>query len=133
MWGLPCYQPLTLLLGQAHDTPTPHCLGYLYNALCAFASPDHQCSHEQRDGDGEHDERAEDAVGRVPQCSARDGAFAEVVMVDSDEEFVHFWIGPETANLVCHMLGAVSQLPVAPVGTKKKRGCQGTQLGLSLV
>lgn len=96
-----------------------------------LAPPDHQCSHEQCDCDGEHDERAEDAGGRIPQRSARDGAFAEVVMVDSDEEFVYFWVGPETANLVCHMLGTVGELPVAPVGTK--RGCQRTWLGRSLV
>lgn len=52
-------------------------------------------------------------------------------MVDSDEESVHFRIGPETANRVRHVLGAVSELPIAPVDTK--RGCQETQLGLSFV
>lgn len=113
-----------LLQGQAHGFPIPHHLGYLHDALCALAPPDYQCSHEQRDRNGERDERAEDAVGRVPQGPARDGALAEVAMVDSDEEFVHFWIGPETANLVCHVLGAVSELPIAPVDTK--RGCQET-------
>lgn len=90
-----------------------------------LAPPDHQSSHEQRDCDGEHDEGAEDAVGRVLKCSAGDGALAEVEMVDREEEFVHFRVRPETANIVCHILGAVSELPIAPVGGKKKRGCQG--------
>ena len=116
-----------LLLGQAHGSPVPHCLGCLHDALCALASPDYQCSHEQRDRNGERDERAEDAVGRVPQGPAGDGALAEVAMVDSDEELVHFWVGPETANLVRHMLGAVSELPIAPVDTK--RGCHSVSGG----
>lgn len=37
-------------------------------------------------------------------------------MVDSDEESVHFRIGPETANRVRHVLGAVSELPIALYG-----------------
>lgn len=110
-----------LLLGQAHGSPIPHHLGYLHDALCALAPPDHQCSHEQRDRNGEHNERAENAVGRVPQGPARDGALAEVLMVNLDEEPVHFRIGPETANLVRHVLGAVSKLLIAPVDSK--RGC----------
>lgn len=81
-----------------------------------LAPPDHQSSHEQRDCDGEHDEGAEDAVGRVLKCSAGDGALAEVEMVDREEEFVHFRVRPETASTVCHILGAVSELPIAPVG-----------------
>lgn len=93
---------LMLLLGQAHGSPIPHHLGHLHDALCALAPPDHQGSHEQCDCNGEHNERAEDAVGRVPQGPARDRALAEVAVVDSNEELVHFWIGPETANLVCH-------------------------------
>lgn len=104
---------------------------YLHDALCAFAPPGHQCSHEQCDRNGESNERAQNAVGRVPQGPARDGALAEVAMVDSDEESVHFRIGPETANLVGYVLGAVSELPIAPVDTK--RSCQETKLGLRLV
>lgn len=127
MWGL----SLMLLLGQAHGSPIPYHLGHLHDALCALAPPDHQGSHEQCDRNGEHNERAEDAVGRVPQSPAGDWALAEVAVVDSNEELVHFWIGPETANLVCHELGAVSELPIAPVDTKRSR--QETQLGLSLV
>lgn len=105
-----------LLLGQAHGSPIPHHRGHLHDALCALAPPDYQRSHEQCDRNGKHNERAEDAVGRVPQGPAGDGALAEVVMVDTKEEFVHFRIGPETANLVCHELGAVSELPIAPYG-----------------
>lgn len=127
MWGL----PLMLLLGQAHGSLIPHHLGYLHNALCALASPDHQCSHEQCDCNGERNERAENAVGRVPQGPARDGALAEVAMVDSDEESVHFRIGPETADLARYVLSAVSEVPVAPVDTK--RSCQETQLELRCV
>lgn len=102
--------------------PIPHHLGYLHDALCALAPPDHQCSHEQRDRNGESNERAQNAVGRVPQGPARDGALAEVAMVDSDEESVHFRVGPETTNLVRYVPGAVSELPIAPVDTK--RSCQ---------
>lgn len=127
MWDL----LVMLLLGQAHGSPIPHHLGYLHNALCALAPPDYQCGHEQRDRNGERNERAEDAVGRVPQGPARDGALAEVLMVDSDEEPIHFRIGPETANLLCHVPGAVRELPIAPVDTK--RGYQETQLGLRLL
>lgn len=85
-----------------------------------LAPPDHQSSHEQRDCDGKHDERAEDTVGRVLKCSAGDGALAEVEMVNREEEFVHFRVRPETASTVCHILGAVSELPIAPVGKKKR-------------
>lgn len=105
-----------LLLGQTHGSPIPHHLGHLHDALCALAPPDYQRSHEQCDRNGEHNERAEDAVGRVPQGPAGDGALAEVATVDSKEEFVHFRIGPETASLVCHELGAASELPIAPYG-----------------
>lgn len=120
LWDLPRYQPrMLLLLGQAHDAPTPHHPGYLHDALGVLAPPDHQGSHEQRDCDGEHDEGAEDAVGRVLKCSARNGALAEVEMVDCDEEFVHFRVRPETADIVCHVLSAESEVPIAPVGKEK--------------
>lgn len=90
----------------------------LHNALGALASPDHQPSHEQGHQDGHHNEGAEDADGRVLQGPARDRAASEVVLVDSDEELIHRRVWPVAVQPTHHVLGAVSELSVAPADRK---------------
>lgn len=115
--------------GQAHSCPAsqpglpPQCGGQLpgrglHDALCAFASPDHQRRHEQRHQDGHHNEGAEDAAGRVPHGPAGHWAASKVALVDSDEEAVHRRVRPEAAQLLHHLPGAVCELSVAPADGK---------------
>lgn len=84
----------------------------LHDPLAAFAPPNHQGCHEQSDQDGHNDEGTEDPVGRVPEKPSRHGAVVEVLLVNSDEEFVHQPVGPVAVQPLRHQVCAVRQLAV---------------------
>jgi len=120
-------------LGTPHDAPLPGssqktecfrgagvpsplpCAGggaSLDDALAAFAPPHHQRRHQQGDEDGQQDEGAEDAVGRVVQRPAGGRAVPEVLLVDGHEELVHQPVGPVAVEPLGDQRRAVRQLPV---------------------